>query len=415
MRANDNRSASRCFAGGKNDLSLSWTDLLLALGALPPLLATSYLALLALLARRGVPAAPPDTRPHFDVVVPAHDEEPVVAATVRSLLALDYPRERFRVFVVADNCSDRTAELAAEAGAQVLVRRDSERRGKGYALAFGFERVLADGLAAAVVVVDADTLVSPNLLTAFAARLARGEQALQAEYGVRNADASWRTRLLRLAFALFHDVRSLARERLGLSCGLRGNGMAFTPAVLRAVPHDAFSIVEDLEYGLRLGRAGYRVAYVGEAKVLGEMAPGEGASRSQRRRWEGGRFQIAREQVPGLLAQALRERSQVLLDLALDLLVPPLTYVALAVALGLAACAAAFLLGARPVLAPVLWGLAALGLLTYILRGVILAGLGLRGLLDLLWAPVYIGWKLVLMLSRPAHQRGEWVRTERQK
>ncbi len=389
--------------------------MLLASAALPPLGAASYLGLLALLARRVAPPAdaPPADTPHFDVVVPAHDEEPVVAATVASLLALDWPRERLRVFVVADNCSDHTAERAARAGAQVLVRVDPERRGKGYALAFAFERVLADGLAAAVVVVDADTLVSTNLLRAFAARLVRGEQALQAEYGVSNALDSWRTRLMRLAFALFHDLRSLARERLGVSCGLRGNGMAFTPEVLRRVPHDAFSIVEDLEYGIRLGRAGYRVAYVGEARVCGQMVAGEQASRSQRRRWEGGRFLIARQQAPGLLARAVRERSALLFDLALDVLVPPLSYVALALALGLGACAAAVALHVPLLLAPWLWGAAALALLLYVGRGLTLSGLGLRGLLDLAWAPVYVAWKLALMLSPRARSTGEWVRTSR--
>jgi cellulose synthase/poly-beta-1,6-N-acetylglucosamine synthase-like glycosyltransferase len=395
-------------------VSPSWTDLLLTAAALPPLGAASYLGLLAVIAQRTPPPPAPAELPRFDIVVPAHDEEPVVGATVRSLLAVDYPRQLFRVRVVADNCSDRTAEVAADAGAEVWQRIDRERRGKGYALAFAFERVLGDAWADAAVVVDADTLVSPNLLTACAARLARGERALQAEYGVSNADDSWRTRLMRLAFALFHDVRSLARERLGLSCGLRGNGMVFALDVLRRVPHDAFSIVEDLEYGLRLGRAGYRVAYVGEARVQGQMVAGERASRSQRRRWEGGRWLIARQQAPDLLARALRQRSPLLLDLALDLLVPPLTYVAVTIAVGLAACAAAFALGAAPFVAVGLWGAAALALLIYVGRGLTLSGLGLRGLADLAWAPVYIAWKLVLMLAPGAQRSGEWVRTSRE-
>ena len=77
--------------------------------------------------------------------------------------------------------------------------------------------------------------------------------------------------MMTIALATFHGVRSLARERLGLSCGLRGNGMGFSKAVLRANPYSAFSIVEDLEYGLQLGYAGFRVQYVHEASVLGQM------------------------------------------------------------------------------------------------------------------------------------------------
>src|SRR5206468_8955692 len=121
----------------------------------------------------------------------------------------DYPAELRRIVVVADNCSDGTAAAAEAAGATVLVRRD-ERRGKGHALAFAFERSRADGVAGAVVVVDADSDVSPGILRAFAAHPEQGEEALQAEYAVRNPADSWRTRLMVLALALFHGVRSLA-------------------------------------------------------------------------------------------------------------------------------------------------------------------------------------------------------------
>src|SRR6185295_741988 len=135
-------------------------------------------------------------------------------------------------------------------------------------------------------------------------------------------EASCRTRLMEIALSLFHDVRSLARERLRVSCGLRGNGMCFTGAVLAEVPHDAFSIVEDVEYGLRLGRAGHRVWYVDEAEALGDMVATSAESRSQRRRWEGGRLALAKMHAPGLLRDALAKRSLMLFDLAMDILVP---------------------------------------------------------------------------------------------
>src|SRR5262245_14011782 len=177
-------------------MGASWLDLALSLTALPPAAAAAYLLVLTLLSRRG--AAPPGApRPlRIDVVVPAHDEESGVADTVRSILAVDYPRPSFRVIVVADNCRDRTAAVAEAAGAQVLVREDPKRRGKGYALRFGFDHVLAKGEAEAVAVVDADTVVSPNLLRAFAARFAAGGSALPAHYGRRQEGGSCRPRAL---------------------------------------------------------------------------------------------------------------------------------------------------------------------------------------------------------------------------
>jgi len=387
--------------------------ILLCLLLAPASVGCAYLLLLTLLSgRRTAPIAPtPALR--FDVVVPAHDEETGIAATVRSLLAVDYPRELFRVLVVADNCSDATAAKAAEAGAQVLVRQNKELRGKGYALAHGFERSLQDN-ADAVVVVDADTVVSANLLSAFSARLAAGAWAAQAHYGVRNPVASWRTRLLAVALGMFHQVRSLGRERLGVSCGLRGNGMCFSRSLLVAVPHDAFSLVEDVEYGLRIGEAGHRVFYAGEAHVLGDMVAGESASRSQRQRWEQGRLMLMRQHGVRLLKAGLAKADPLLLDLALDILVPPLSVVALLVVFGLGgSLALCQLTGSSQGLVGA-WSACAAALLLYGMRGWQLSGTGARGLLALLAAPFYVVWKLALLATSTSKKRSEWVRTRRE-
>jgi 1,2-diacylglycerol 3-beta-glucosyltransferase len=383
--------------------------------SVPALVWTTYLAVLALLSRANpIPpyVAPPRTR--FDVVVPAHDEESGIASTVASLLDLDYPRDLYRVIVVADNCGDATGASAKDAGALVIERNDPARRGKGYALAYAFERSAADGLADALVVIDADTRATPNLLQAFAARLHAGARAAQAEYAVANRASSWRTRLMHIAFTLFHDVRSRARERLGLSAGLRGNGMMFEAKLLRELPHDAFSIVEDVEYGIRLGLAGHRVHYAGEAQVLGQMVGAEAASRSQRRRWEGGRLQLVRQHAARLLATGLRQRSPVILDLAADLLVPPITYVALAVVAGVGMSVAWVVLrhGAWWSTAP--WCASLVLFAVYVVRGVWLAGVGPRAVLDLMWAPVYMVWKVALALRASPSREREWVRTTRE-
>jgi GT2 family glycosyltransferase len=389
-------------------------DLLLILLSLPVLAASGYLLLLTLLS--GEKRAPPRVEPRlrFDLIVPAHNEEAGIARTVANLSAVDWPTALRRILVVADNCSDATAERAREAGATVLVRHDPELRGKGYALRYAFEHSLKEGFADAVVVVDADTEVSSNLLHAFALRLEAGAQAVQAHYGVLNPHASWRTKLMAIGMALFHKVRSLGRERLGVSCGLRGNGMCFTHAIIRQVPHEAFSIVEDLEYGIRLGQAGQRVYYAWEAEVLGEMVSSEKASRSQRRRWEGGRAAMRHRFGPPLLAEGLRKGDKVLVDLAMDLLVPPLSWVVLGAGGVLGASVALSLWRGQVALSVYVAAASVLGLVLYVMRGWWLSGMGVQGLLILARAPVYVAWKLWLMLSRPEEKKGEWVRTTRE-
>jgi cellulose synthase/poly-beta-1,6-N-acetylglucosamine synthase-like glycosyltransferase len=388
-------------------------DLALVVAAVPVAAAAAYLLFLALLSRRTPPPRLGAPRLRFDVVVPAHDEETGIAATVHSLRAVDYPPDLRRIVVVADNCRDATAARAREAGARVIERTDPDRRGKGYALALAFSWSLSDGFADAIAVVDADTVVTGNLLAAFAARLESGAVAVQARYGVRNAGASWRTRLLAIAFALFHDLRSIARERLRCSAGLRGNGMCFGVQLLRDVPHDAFSIVEDVEYGIRLGLAGHRVHFAAEAEVLGEMVPGADASRSQRRRWEGGRLRLARAHLPTLVRRGLSQRDRVLLDLAADLAVPPLAFLGASAVGGLALALVARWAAGGPMAAPWLWGASLVALCLYVARGWWLSSTGLAGLLSLARAPAYLAWKIGLALSRRDPAAREWVRTER--
>ena len=391
------------------------------------LLPTSYLGFLALLAGRHRPRVTEKRELRFVFLVPAHNEEGGIASTVKSLLAVAWPSDKFRVVVVADNCSDGTADVARGAGATVLERQNKDLRGKGYALEHGFHWILKETDADAVVVVDADTVVSENLLVSFASRIEEGAMALQAEYGVRNVDASWRTELMALALAMFHTLRSNARERLKLSAGLRGNGMCFTRACLERFPHKAYGLVEDVEHGLALGRGGVRVVAVVDAHVLGEMVSGGKASESQRRRWEDGRNKLKRDVLPGVVRDAVTTGSPMLLDLALDLLIPPLSTVALVVVAGLVAvaarvafvgfAAASFDAGLRAddvvdaldivALSPALL----LGL--YVLRGMQLSGLGVRSVLVLAKAPVYIVWKILLKLKGPP-KKGEWVRTARE-
>jgi cellulose synthase/poly-beta-1,6-N-acetylglucosamine synthase-like glycosyltransferase len=292
-----------------------------------------------------------------------------------------------------------------------LERHDTTRRGKGYALQFAFQRSREDGLAAAVVVIDADAQVSANLLEALASRIEQGAHALQAHHGVLNASGAWRTRLLAIAMTAYHVVRSRAREHAHLSAGIRGNGWCVTHAVLEQVPYQAFSLAEDIEFGIDLGLAGYRVYYAGEAHASQEMVVDGKTAGKQRQRWEAGRFQLIRARTLPLLSAALKRRSAVCLDLALDLLVLPLSYVALNVgALLLISVLAAWWL---PALHGWIWlalGCAAT-LALYVLRGWQLSGTGARGLLDLAGAPAFIAWKVMLMLTR--NSPTEWLRTDR--
>lgn len=395
---------------------MNFLSMTLTAAALPVLAASLYLLALTLLSRRPPVRRQTHDLPRFVVLVPAHNEAQGIAATVRSLLATDYPASSRRVVVVADNCTDRTADVAAAHGAEVLARTDADRRGKGYALQFGIESLLAqvgDAPWEALVVVDADTDAPPNLLRALASRLNEGEQAVQAAYLPRHAGDTGIGIVTEVALTAFHLVRSSARERLGLSCGLRGNGMAFSRSLLARVPHTSFSRTEDLEFGVQLGLQGVRVAYAGEAVVRGDMPDRQAVVTQQRERWIGGRVAMARRFVPVLLREAVRRPSLMLADLAMDLLVPPLSVLTLLATAGAGISVAAALVSGG-LTAPLAWGLSFAALVVHVAHAARVARRG-RALLRVAWSlPGYALGKALITFRSLRRSDERWVRTLRQ-
>ena len=383
------------------------------MAAVPPLLCCAYLFTLALSALRPPRFAASRSGHRLAVLIPAHNEELLVARCVRSLLAQTWPERQRRVIVIADNCSDSTARVAGEAGAEVWQRTDPNARGKGRALRWAIDRLLAEPSPPdAVAVVDADSLADPGLLEHLDAGLERSP-AVQAEYLVLADPGSRRSRLVALGFLLFHRVRLGGRAGLGLPAALVGNGMLFARALLEEQPWDAFSGVEDLEYTLRLRLAGIRPAYAPQAVVFGPVAAGGRATVRQRERWEGGRLHAMRVWFPRLGRQILRGRLD-LLDAAVDLAVPPLAILAGGVALGAAAGTVLVITGAPAGWAVGGWILAAALLLGFIVVGLVAAGAAAADWLALLAAPGLIGLKLVAyrrFLS--GFDPGRWERTAR--
>lgn len=339
-------------------------------------------------------------------VIPAHNESPNIASCVASLAGCVRQQglDGFDIVVVADNCVDHTANIARHAGARVIQRIDAVRRGKGYALRYGFDRLAAETFDA-FLVIDADTIVEPNLLTEVVRLLEGGADGVQARYGVLNPEASIRTRLMNTALMAFNVLRPRGRERLGLSVGILGNGFALTSATLAAVPYDAHSIVEDLEYSLRIVRSGRRIAFADSTTVRAMMPSAGRGVETQRVRWEGGRFSMIAQNAPGLAREIVNGRLE-LIEPLLDLLLLPLAF---HVVLLTAAAAIPFAL-AR------IYALIALILVAFhICAGIIAGGGGWRDFAALMAAPAYVLWKLKMVpkILRSASFDTPWMRTER--
>ena len=352
--------------------------------------------------------------PSFVLLLPAHNETLVLHAALNSLFEVEYPRECYTVIVIADNCTDNTAEIGRACGATVLERFNTEQIGKGYAL----EWALQQNLPAydAVVILDADTKIAPNLLQTFAEGLQNGHQAMQARYEVLNADESWRTKLMACALALAHIVKPLGRERLKLSDGLKGNGMCFSRALVEQVPWSGESITEDIEYTLRLCRAGHRVAFLPNTAVWAQMPTTGKQAASQRKRWEGGRYRLMTQTAPDLIAEGLRRRNRILVDRGLEIVIPPFAEMFALPVLFLSVCAAvAWSLHWKSAQGfSGAWLLILLGQCIYLIGGMWTAKVPLSMASVLLRAPFYIVWKFGLYAAMAiTRSSGGWKRTER--
>jgi cellulose synthase/poly-beta-1,6-N-acetylglucosamine synthase-like glycosyltransferase len=217
----------------------------------------------------------------FSVLIPAHNEEATLPEALRSLAEQNYPACQVRVYVVADNCTDGTATAAT--GTTCLVRNDPHHPGKGRAVAFGLEHVLADR-PDAVLILDADCDLNPEALRSLNASFNAGAIAVQAAVRSRNADAGPAGYVAAVGAAVDAAVAA-GRDRLGLSVPLRGTGMAFRREVLERVPWDAFGPVEDAEYSRQLHAAGVRVRFCEGAEVSCDAPAVVEALCRQRRRW----------------------------------------------------------------------------------------------------------------------------------
>jgi cellulose synthase/poly-beta-1,6-N-acetylglucosamine synthase-like glycosyltransferase len=384
------------------DLVLNAAATLVAAASLPGSLTLGALSLAALWPGQRTGDRKAGATGCIAVVVPAHNESDSIERTLDSLLAAARADANTDVWVIADNCDDDTAERAETAGARVIVRQNPQLRGKGHALEYAFSRLTPMGYAW-LLVIDADSTLEPGFLPAMRAAMHPDRNALQACY-LSQAGSHLRSRVSRLAQWGFNLVRPLARERLGFSCGLLGNGFALRADLLERLPYRAHSVVEDLEYHLLLVNTGERVHFVADAVVTGEIADTRDGARTQRTRWEGGRLRMLREHLGPLLKRTLtgdRAAAELLADL---LLLPLGMHVLLLLA--------AALLGGVGTYAALI-GVFAIGLYVAAIlwRGPTTA----QDLGALAFSPFYLAWKVTLLPATLLHSRRRalWVRSTR--
>jgi cellulose synthase/poly-beta-1,6-N-acetylglucosamine synthase-like glycosyltransferase len=357
-----------------------------------------------------------DNGPHMDrrsrlaVIMPAHDEESIIATALRAVMPQLNPSDR--MIVVADNCADQTASIAAAEGAEVIVRSDAIRRGKGYALDSGV-RHLEGNAPEIVVIVDADCLVTPGSLDQLAHACARTARPVQALYLMHApVGANPLMRIAEFAGVLKNRVRPLGLRRMGLPCQLMGTGMAFPWSTISTANLATGHIVEDLKLGIDLARAGTPPLFCPDAMVTSTFPLSNEGIKSQRTRWEHGHLAVILSDGPSLLIESVTTMNINLMALALDLIVPPLALLMfLVLGIWLSALIWYAVSGAQlPLALATLAGalLALSVLLSWIRFGQRIVTLG-----GLMLGVAYAVWKIPLYAKFLIARQLDWVRSKR--
>ena len=396
-----------------NQLAFMFIDVVLLAIALILLIPVAVLFLecsAAFLSGLGPTADIKSPRPKVAVLIPAYNEAAGIGATISTILPQLTADDR--LLVIADNCTDATAEIARNCGASAIERQDTERKGKGYALDFGLRSIESDP-PDVVIMVDADCICGPDSLEKLA-RVAIAEQRpVQATYLMEQPpNPTPKDSISALAFLVKNLVRPSGLRNLGFPSLLTGTGMAFPWLIIRDVSLASSNIVEDMQMSLDLAIAGHPTLFCPEARVTGCLPQQQQAAKSQRTRWEHGHLQTLLTQTPRLATASVEQQRFDLMAIALDLSVPPLS---LLVAIWLAAFAASLLaatFGTSPIPAVLL---AVQGLLILVSIVGAWAKFGRADISGstLLSVPFYILWKIPLYLGFILKRQTKWVRTER--
>lgn len=349
-------------------------------------------------------------RRRLAILIPAHDESSMIADTLRSIKPQLTHTDR--LLVVADNCTDDTAGVAVAEGAEAIERRDSARRGKGFALDFGIRHLEQDA-PDVVIVVDADCRVAPGSIDRLARVCDSSARPVQALYLMSSPPgASVKVRIAEFSWIVKNLVRPGGLHRLGLPCHLMGSGMAFPWSCIQAARLATGHIVEDLKLGIDLACAGSAPLFCPEALVTSEFPQSNVGIASQRTRWEHGHLSVILSDAPRLLRQSLIRREPALLALALDVSVPPLALLALLVAVAWIAAFALFLIGR--VRFPFVVTSISAGLLTAsVLYAWSTHGRGIISLRDLPSAFLYALRKIPIYARFLLTRQVTWIRSKR--
>jgi len=248
----------------------------------------------------------------FMAIIPAHNEEMVVGNLVESLKNQNYDKDLLDIYVIADNCTDRTAVIAEEAGAIVYKRFDEKNKTKGHALNWFLKQKIEENADYdAFLVFDADNIVDKNFVSVMNKKLNQGEEVVQGYKDIKNPTESWISAGYAFFYWTMHRFYHLARYNVGLSPLLNGTGFMVKFDIIKETGWDTKTLTEDIEFSLKQIIKGKKLGWATDAIVYDEQPERFVASWKQRTRWTVGHIQCTKEYTKDL-AKAVKENKTIM-------------------------------------------------------------------------------------------------------
>jgi cellulose synthase/poly-beta-1,6-N-acetylglucosamine synthase-like glycosyltransferase len=392
-------------------------NLLFALILVVLLIPFAYFVVLAVGAAKDAPdwqKIPVKQNRKFIVAIAAHNEASVIENTVRNLYQQDYPQELFRVYVVADHCTDETADLANRAGAVVYQREGELRGGKGAALSWLFDQIWQSRVEVdAIAIFDADTVVDQQFLQVMNARLESGEEVIQGKHIIANPHAGWFPLLTWTMFIIDNRFQNQGRVNLGFSAKHMGDTICFRSGILKQIDFGT-GLTEDYELRQKLLLCGYRIAYEPGAVGYGEAPKSWKTAERQRSRWLRGVSDANKNCAATLLRRGIQDGNGAMIDGALQSFLPSFSTVTLVAVAVLAAIVVLRSYASVEISPPLIaaWTVVCALLLFYPIWGLMLERAPIKAYLILMTGPLFILWRSwVAFKSRYIDKRVAWVRT----
>ena len=251
----------------------------------------------------------------FKAIIPAHNEEAVIANLVDSLQKQDYDKNLYDIYVIADNCTDNTAKIAKAHGAIVFERFDETKKTKGFALDWFLKQKIKENADYdAFFVFDADNIVDKNFIKNMNKKLCQGEEVVQGYRDIKNPTDSWVTAGYALFYWTMHKFYHLARYNIGLSPLLNGTGFMVKFDLVKDTGWDTVTLTEDIEFSLKRIIKGKRLGWATDAIVYDEQPVSFKASWSQRSRWTVGHIQCMETYTKDLVKAVKTHKTAMNLD-----------------------------------------------------------------------------------------------------